>query len=93
MNRDDIVREVDRNAGLSIRESEHAMDAFIQVVTNCLIAGDKAQILGFGTFEVKNRAPRMGRNPKANTPVYIPAKRAPFFKAGSKLKAAIEGCK
>lgn len=91
MNRDEIIRAMANRTACSIRMSEEYLDGLVELIKEQLSAGEKVQVLGFGTFEVKERAPRMGRNPKTNTPVPIPAKRAPVFKAGAKLKAAVEG--
>ena len=72
------------------KDSEIALDAIFQIISDTLASGDKVQIVGFGTFEVKERAPRTGRNPKANLPVYIPAKRVPYFTPGKVLKSRVE---
>ena len=66
------------------------MSAALEVVEDALKAGDKVQLVGFGTFEVKERAARSGRNPKTKEPVQIPASKSPTFKPGKALKDAIQ---
>lgn len=90
MNKDEIVNVLARKTGLTKRDSEYALDTVFQIITDALVDGRKVQVAGFGTFEVKERAPRMGRNPKANLPVPIPAKLAPTFKPSNALKELIE---
>lgn len=91
MNKAQLVEVTANKVGFSKRETEAVMDAAIEAVTEALVSGDKVQLAGFGTFEVKRRAARSGRNPKTNEPMEIPAKNAAVFKAGSKLKSAVAG--
>lgn len=63
--------------------AEVALEAVLSIISDALVSGDKVQLVGFGTFESKERAARVGRNPRANIPVNIPAKRVPVFKPGS----------
>ena len=65
--------------------AEVALEAVLSIISDALVSGDKVQLVGFGTFESKERAARVGRNPRANIPVNIPAKRVPVFKPGSTL--------
>lgn len=93
MNKEDMVGILSQKTGFVRRDAEMALDTVFQIITDALVAGDKVQLVGFGTFEVKDRAPRVGRNPRNNTPVNIPAKKAPVFKAGKILKEAVETAK
>ena len=79
-----MVSELAQRAGMTKVSAEVALEAVISI-----ISGDKVQLVGFGTFESKERAARVGRNPRANIPVNIPAKRVPVFKPGSTLKSAV----
>ena len=80
-----MVSELAQRAGMTKVSAEVALEA--------LVSGDKVQLVGFGTFESKERAARVGRNPRANIPVNIPAKRVPVFKPGSTLKSAVANSK
>lgn len=77
-------------SGLPRKDCEAALSAALEVVEDALKAGDKVQLVGFGTFEVKERAARSGRNPKTKEPVQIPASESPTFKPGKALKDAIQ---
>lgn len=90
MNKEEMVNALSQKIGLTKKDSEVALDAVIQIISDTLASGHKVQIVGFGTFEVKERAPRTGRNPKANLPVHIPAKRVPYFTPGKVLKSRVE---
>lgn len=89
MNKNDLISAIAANSGLSKKDSEKALGATINAVTNALVAGDKVQLVGFGIFDVKDRAARTGRNPKTKEPINIPATRTPQFKAGKALKDAV----
>lgn len=90
MNKDEMVNALAQKTGFTKKDSEFVLDSVFQIITEALVSGEKVQVAWFGTFEVKERAPRMGRNPKANLPVPIPAKLAPAFKPSKVLKDAIE---
>ena len=90
MNKEEMVNELSYKTGFTKKDSEVVLDAVFQIISDSLVSGDKIQIVGFGTFEVKERAPRVGRNPKANLPVPIPAKRVPYFTPGKVLKSLVE---
>lgn len=90
MNKNEIVSALANRTGFTKKDSEVMLDAVISIVSETLATGEKVQVVGFGTFEVKERAPRMGRNPKANLPVPIPAKRVPYFNPGRELKDLVE---
>lgn len=89
MNKNEIVAKVAEKAGIKKCDAEKAVDAVISTITDALKQGDKVQIVGFGAFEVKHRAARVGRNPATGEPVEIPASKAPIFKAGKPLKDAV----
>ena len=95
MNKTELVAAIAEKAELSKKDSEKALKAFIDVVTDELKAGEKIQLVGFGTFEVAERAAREGRNPRTGetmitgATIKIPASKAPKFKAGKALKDAV----
>ncbi|GAE89617.1 HU family DNA-binding protein [Acetivibrio straminisolvens] len=86
MNKTELVNSIASKSGLSKKNSEAALNAFIASVEEALKNGDKVVLVGFGTFEVKNRAARKGRNPQTKEEITIPASKAPVFKAGKGLK-------
>ena len=88
MNKSTLVMKIAEKAGLDRKQSEAALNAFTAAVTEALQAGEKVQLMGFGTFEVKERAARMGRNPATGEATEIPAKKTPVFKAGKGFKDA-----
>ena len=89
MNKTELVAAIAENAELSKKDSEKALKAVIDVVTNELKKGEKIQLVGFGTFEVIERAAREGRNPLTGDKMQIKASKAPKFKAGKALKDAV----
>ena len=89
MNKTELIAAVAEKAEISKKDSEKALKAFVDVVTEQLNAGDKVQVVGFGTFEVSERAAREGRNPQTGETMKIAACKAPKFKAGKALKDAI----
>ncbi len=91
MNKEELAVALSQKARLTRKDAETAIDAiFYEIIPDTLSAGDKVQIVGFGVFDVKDRAPRVGRNPKANVPVNIPARKMPVFKPGKPLKEAVD---
>ena len=90
MNKTEFIAAVAEKAEISKKDSEKALKAFVDVVTEQLKAGDKVQLVGFGTFEVAERAAREGRNPSTGATMKIPASKAPAFKAGQAFKEAIQ---
>jgi len=86
MNKADLINAVAQESGLTKKDSEAAIDALISVVTESLTKEEKVVLVGFGTFETKNRAERKGRNPQTKEAITIPASKAPVFKAGKSLK-------
>ena len=91
MNKTDFVNAVAEKAGISKKDAEKALNAVTDVVKDALVAGDKVQLVGFGSFEVKARAARTGHNPRTKEVISIPASRLPVFKPGKALKSAVEG--
>ena len=89
MNKTELIAAVAENAELSKKDAEKALKAFVDVVTEELKNGGKIQLVGFGTFEVSERAAREARNPQTGEPMNIAACKAPKFKAGKALKDAI----
>ncbi len=89
MNKTELVAAMAEQADLSKKDSEKALKAFVDVVTSELKKGDKVQLVGFGSFEVTNRAAREGINPLTGKPMSIAASKAPKFKAGKALKEAV----
>jgi len=90
MNKAELIAVVAEKAGLSKKDTEKAVNSLVDAITESLQAGEKVQLVGFGVFEVKNRAARMGRNPKTKEQIDIPASSAPVFKAGKAFKDAID---
>ena len=90
MNKAELIAEVAVKAGLSKKDSEKAVNAALDTITDTLSAGEKVQLVGFGVFDVKKRGTRMGRNPKTKEAIQIPASKAPVFKAGKALKEAVD---
>lgn len=89
MNKAELIAAVAANADMTKKDAEKAVKAFVDVVTEELKKGGKVQVVGFGTFEVAERAEREGRNPSSGEPMMIPASKAPKFKAGKPLKDAL----
>lgn len=86
MNKTELIAAVAEQAGISKKDAEKALKAFTDVVAEELKNGGKVQLVGFGTFEVSERAEREGRNPQTKKTITIPASKAPKFKAGKALK-------
>ncbi|KAB1435878.1 HU family DNA-binding protein [Candidatus Galacturonibacter soehngenii] len=91
MNKAELVAAIAEKTELSKKDSEKALKAFVDVVTEELTKGEKIQLVGFGTFEVAERAAREGRNPQTGEVMKIAASKAPKFKAGKALKDIING--
>lgn len=86
MNKTDLINSIATKSGLNKKNSEAALNALIGSVEDALKSGDKVVLVGFGTFEVRERAARKGRNPQTKKEITIPASKAPVFKAGKGLK-------
>lgn len=89
MNKAELVSAVAEKTGMSKKDSEKAVNAAFDTITEALAAGDKVQLVGFGAFEVKERGARIGRNPKTKEEIDIPASRVASFKVGKALKEAV----
>ncbi|MBN1162218.1 HU family DNA-binding protein [Patescibacteria group bacterium] len=90
MTKSDLIAKVADVAGMTKVDAGKAVDAVSTVVTDSLRRGEKVTWTGFGTFEVRRRAARMGRNPQTGAPLHIPASKTPAFKAGKGLKDAVK---
>ena len=91
MNKADLVNVVAEKAGLSKKAAEQTVGVVFDAITEGLQKEGKVQLVGFGSFEVKQRSARMGRNPKTKEPIQIPASKAPVFKPGKALKDSVSG--
>ena len=89
MNKSELINAVAENAALSKKDSEAAVTAALDAITAALADGDEVRLVGFGTFEVKKREARMGRNPKTKEPIPIAASKVPTFKPGKAFKDAV----
>ncbi len=89
MTKTELVAAAAKKAGLTQKDTDKALAALIDVVTAALAEGDKVQLTGFGTFEVREKAAREGRNPRTGAAISVPASKAPAFKAGATLKKAV----
>ena len=89
MTKSELVSEIAKGADLHNKQAEAALNAFTASVTKAIADGDKVQLIGFGTFDVKERAARTGRNPRTGEAVNIAACKVPSFKAGNALKEAV----
>ena len=90
MNRLELVNTISRKMGATKKDADKAVTAFIDTVTEALVEGSKVQLIGFGTFEVRERAARKGRNPQTGEEIEIPASKIPAFKAGKSLKDSVK---
>lgn len=89
MNKTELIAAVANKAQLNKKDSEKAINALVDTITEALSKNDKVVLVGFGTFEVRERAERMGRNPSTKEVIKIAASKAPAFKAGKGLKDAV----
>ncbi len=89
MNKTELIAAVAENAALSKKDAEKAINAVIGTITNALTEGDKVQLVGFGTFEVRERGARTGKNPRTGEAIKIAASKVPAFKAGKALKDTV----
>ena len=86
MNKAELIAAIAAKTGETKKSAEESVNAFVGVVTEALTKGEKVQLVGFGSFEVRKRAAREGRNPQTKEEIKIPASKAPVFKAGKALK-------
>lgn len=90
VNKQQVIKELAERADLTKRAAEDALNALLDMVSEQLAKGNKVTLTGFGTFLVRKRAARMGRNPQTGEPIHIPAQETPAFRAGSALKDAVK---
>ncbi len=90
MNKTELVAIMAEKADLSKKDAEKALNAFVEAVEAALEKGDKIQLVGFGTFEVRERAARVCRNPQTKEEIEVPASKVPAFKAGQALKNIVK---
>lgn len=86
MNKADLIKSISEKSYLTKADAEKALNAFIESVEEALVIGDRVQLVGFGSFEVRERAARKGRNPQTNKEITIKASKAPVFRSGKALK-------
>ena len=91
MNKSELVDAIATSADIPKASAGRALDAVIASITGALTSGDAVSLVGFGTFDVKDRAARTGRNPQTGQPIEIAASKVPSFKAGKALKDAVNG--
>ena len=89
MNKAELIAKIAEESKLTKKAAETALEAFVTSVEGALKKGEKVQLVGFGTFEVRQRAARKGRNPQTKAEIKIPASKAPVFKAGKALKELV----
>ncbi|MDA8561477.1 integration host factor subunit beta [Nitrospinae bacterium] len=90
MTKAELVEKVASTIKLSQKETEVIVGIILQSITESLSAGDKVELRGFGSFRIRERKPRVGRNPKSGELVEVPAKKVPFFKAGKELRERVD---
>ncbi len=89
MNKSELIAEVASKAEITKKDADAAVNAVVEAVTDALKKGDKVQLVGFGTFEVRSRSARTGRDPRTGNLIHIAASKAPAFKAGKALKDSV----
>ena len=89
MTKSDLINSVAQKADISKKDADKAVSAVIAAISDSLVAGEKVQLVGFGTFEVRDRAAREGKNPATGEKITIAATKVPAFKAGKALKEAV----
>jgi DNA-binding protein HU-beta len=88
MNKTELIAAVADKSGMSKKDADNAVNAVIDTIVATVATDEKVQIVGFGTFEVRSRSERQGRDPRTNSPITIPASKVPAFKAGKAFKDA-----
>ncbi|HLS88599.1 MAG TPA: HU family DNA-binding protein [Sphingobacteriaceae bacterium] len=91
MNKADLINSVAQDTGLTKKDTERAINSFMANIEKALAKGEKVSLVGFGTFEVRPRKARVGRNPRTGETIEIPASKVPAFKPGKALRAKVEG--
>ncbi|HHL0974366.1 TPA: HU family DNA-binding protein [Bacillus cereus] len=90
MNKTELIKQVAQEANLTQKDATASVQAVLDQVTQALAKGDSVQLIGFGTFEVRERSARTGRNPQTGEEMFIPGGKTPAFKAGKSLKEAVK---
>jgi DNA-binding protein HU-beta len=90
MTKNDLISAIAEKGGYSKKEAEQALAAVTETITEALVKGEKVSIVGFGAFEVRDRAAKDSINPATKKPIHVPAKKVPAFKAGKALKEAVD---
>ena len=90
MTKADLVEKISDKIGLTKKQTELVVNTILDSITNALSNGHKVELRGFGSFRVRRRNPRLGRNPKSGAKVEVPAKQVPFFKAGKELREMVD---
>ena len=90
MNKSELINKVSENTGLTKLDATAAVDAVFKGIMDAMAQGEKVQLIGFGNFEVRARAARIGRNPQTGEEIKIPASKAPAFKPGKPFKEAVK---
>lgn len=90
MNKAELVDSIAERAGISKKDAGEAVEAMLDTIGQALVSGDKVQLTGFGTFEVRDREERKGRNPQTGAEIAIPARRVPAFRPGKVLKDSLQ---
>ena len=90
MNKTELIMAVAEKAELSKKDADKAVNAMLDTIMETVALEEKVQIVGFGTFEIRNRSERQGRDPRTNSPITIPASKVPAFKVGRAFKNAVE---
>jgi DNA-binding protein HU-beta len=93
MNKEELIKQISVKAKVSQKEAGECLNATIEAISSALAKGDKITLVGFGTFQVRERAAREGRNPRTGAVLKIPAKKSPVWTAGKTLKERVEGAK
>ena len=88
MNKTELISAVAEKTGMSKKDADNAVNSMINTIIETVSKDEKVQIVGFGTFELRSRSERQGRDPRTNSPITIPASRVPAFKAGKAFKDA-----
>ena len=91
MNKEELVQEISKKASVTQKEAGEVLAALIETIQKTVKKGEKVTLVGFGTFESRKRAARMGRNPQTGKELKIPAKTVPAFSAGKKFKTVVNG--
>ncbi|MGM9662739.1 MAG: HU family DNA-binding protein [Oscillospiraceae bacterium] len=89
MNKAELISAVAEKTGMSKKDTESVVSAVLDTIVAAMADGEKVQLVGFGSFEVKKRAERIGRNPKTKESIQIPASKVPAFKAGKAMKESV----